>query len=408
MEPSEVICNIGSYKYFWDNRVTIEIDRIRESRTGVYGEITCRYDGVLLDKLNLSLLSTRSRADPITSAARRTKESLHKDDWRDMVDYACIYTVHAHRTGNPPIKVGCSPILEQKHLLFPFLSEGQANTIYAPGDSAKSLLAIFIGLIMQSGEPLLGFVPTKQCNTLYLDYETSKDEINSRIKKIKTGMNIRDDVELTYRFCSRPLSSDIDQIEQVCNDNNIEFIIVDSCGMAISGDSKEAETVIAYFQSLRYLQKTTLSIDHVSKEAASKGPYGSVYKYNEARNLFAIDSDSDEESDARDMIITHTKCNNGRRVIPIGFRFSFIDDDAITVHKIDPKQSLLLSDKLPIQDRIAKVLQNGAKTIIDISEESGIEYASVKACLGRLKGRRFFKLQDKKWGILDKGTDSTT
>ena len=112
------------------------------------------------------------------------------------------------------------------------------------------------------------------------------------------------------------------------------LVIFDSVAMAMSGSSTGdgAEGAIRFFGLLDQLPTTRLLIDHVAsddvKEDEKKGPpkkpYGSVFKTNSARNLWAV---TPWESDySSGITLHHTKTNVMKRLPPMDVSVEWRDD----------------------------------------------------------------------------------
>ncbi len=244
---------------------------------------------------------------------------------------------------------------------------------------------------------------------MYLDYETSPDELNERIQKVKNGLSLKSD-SLDYRFCSQSLASEIEYIQRAVLDRDINLVIIDSVGGACGGEPESAEVVLRYFMALRSLKITTLSIDHVTKAGDTKMPFGSVYKTNAARSIYELRKSQEAGEGWMEIGLYHRKCNVGRLQKPFGLRIDYFEDDyqpSILFSRSDIREVPGLVEGLALQDQIAAVLRHGAMTVAEITSEINAQQASVRANLHRHKNR-FVKADamGKKWGLLSREIDT--
>ncbi len=406
MKPDKEESKAGIFTYSWNgtHQISIRIDRIKEKSGKVDCEMSVRSKDRVVYHSGLNLLAHRSRVDAGNSLAqyRAFKDDMNWKEfpWSDVVQYACTRTLQLFRQGDPPIRLGNQPIEKVKHLMFPLLVQDQANMIYAPGESSKSLLSMFLGCVVQSGELMAGLRPTAKKNVLYLDYETSPSEFNSRVMRLKKGNSFDDKLDILYRWSFQPLNNELETLQAIIEENKIGFIIVDSFTKASDGDTNEAQTAAKFYRTLRELGGTSLVLDHVNKQhiqnGGTYGPMGSIVKVNDARNIFEIKADIDDETDSIEIMLKHIKFNNGRKVKPFGMKFNFFED-GITVEKTDVAKNTVLNKSLSLKDQINNVLNGKTMTAQDIASEIDANPGSVTTTLNRYKDIMFVRVMDS-WG----------
>lgn len=417
MRADEIEVYPGICKFGWNgtHQVKVKIDRFRPTRTRLDSEITvsAKDKEVFHSTLNLLRYDDRIGVGNRLAKMPQFDESL-KDDlnwidtpWVKMIHWATSEALRYYREGEPVLMLGNEPVQPLKHDLFPFLAEKQSNSIYGPGDSAKSMFVIFLALLMQTGQECCGLKPVRQTNVLWLDYETSRQEFNARVALLKKGMNLPEETEIAYRRCYQPLTDDIDEIRKEALEREIGLIVIDSFAGASNGDSKDEATVLAYIRALRGLDITNQTIDHVNKEHVKSGqgygPTGSIQKFNQARNSFEIKAHKEEELNYIEIAAIHQKNNNGPKVRPLGYRIHFFKDGTMVQNFNVADNPVLSSTSLPLADRIQRVLQKGELDISEIADETGEKPSSIKTTLYRHendKGRRLFvkNKNNMKWG----------
>jgi len=330
MNKPSIIEGIGFINYAWPELgLRVMAERITDEG---YAELLFySVNGTgesLWHRSKVNLLATPT----MNSLAKRLTENSLDIPWADVLTHITNKTVEIARRGEPMVPVGKKPeTLKVTYQLAPILEKNQPATIYGPGGSAKSYLADFIAVLVQIN--VAGITDSKSYwmpvagNVLYLDWEASKEDHDRRVWAIKRGLGIDSDETFLYRFCSQPLVSDIHSIQSLVSNNNIDLVIIDS-QMAVSGYGTDASQVASqFYNALRSLLCTSLTLDHVSKEdwknSDSVGPYGSVVKYNRSRSQFAIKKSQDAGENFIELSLIHRKHNEGKLLKPIGIRIKF-------------------------------------------------------------------------------------
>ena len=326
------------YQFAWAQEgVSILLDRLQEdTKQVVTAEMTIQQSVTdrpsHLHQARVNLTSTTARTTVAKHVA--TRADAPDVDWVGIIEQACTLTLRAFRQGEPVHQVGNMPPREAPRFrLEPLFYEGQPNLIYGPGGIGKSFLGVLFALMVQTGAEITGFTP-RIGNVLYLDYETSKEEIDERVQLLKAGLNMPREAEFSYRYCNQALAAEMAEIRRLVAQMEIEFVVVDSVGSACGGDPESADSVLRYFNALRSLRVTTLSIDHVSKADADK-PFGSVYKWNQARVAYQVRGQQEPGDDHLEVGLFQRKNNSGRLLKPIGLSFSFANPLRTEVKRVD-------------------------------------------------------------------------
>ena len=139
------------------------------------------------------------------------------------------------------------------------------------------------------------------------------------------------------------MTQDQPRMAQLVAEHNIKFMIIDSAAMACGGEPEAANVASRYWNALRTLNCTTLTIAHVSKtEASEKGtstPYGSVFWRNYARNAWEIKQGTVFKRLEMEFGLVQTKLNSGAGDDPRNFLFTF--DDGTLATKVTVQESLV-------------------------------------------------------------------
>ncbi len=394
-----------TYLLTWQNiGIQVKLNRLVEKAEGVSSELVITKGGGHLYQARVNLLSPTSKR----ALAGEMQTRVNGIDWRVIIEQAFAKTLEAYRKGEPVIQVGNLPRREApRYRLKPFILEGEMCALYAFGGSGKSALSDLIAVSVQCGVQVCGLAPIKG-NVLILDWETSKETVDERVKAIKKGMNISSPELPFYRRCFHVLASDIYEIQEEVARKNIKLVIVDSANMA-SGVSQDfhgpAQAMLA---ALRSLQVSILIIDHKPKTGETM--FGTVIKFNSCRSAWELKGSQEEGSNLLNMKITHTKHNDTPKFRDLGFEVEFIGNDDITESIIfkrkDVSEMQEFFAELPLKERIIAILRHHNRMEVKaIADElaDGTNEASVRVVLNRNKNL-FVRLPTGEWGLLASGT----
>jgi len=406
--------NAGIYDLLWEEeQVAIRVDRIRNHSDSVTGEITVKTllpgHNIHVHQARVNLTSTSARRGVAKHCEERVPDSAL--DWQKIIEEMAVTVLLKVREGEPVVSLhDVGPREGPRYRLAPVLLEGHPNYLFGDGGTGKSFLAAFFGVLVSSGTQHCGLT-TMPGRVLYLDYETSAEEMHERIAAIEEGLGDPGCSRILYRFCVQPLASDIEEIQKVVAENEIEFVIVDSAGPALGGEKGDPkDPVIEYFRALRSLRICSLTTDHITKgEGGRKLPYGSIYKFNLARNVFELRKAQEAGEDEMYVGLYHRKANFGRLLSPIGFRLSLKEAadgtlSSVTFTTAKVRDVPALAEGMGARQRILDwVLSEGSQTVKDISEGLGIATNLVRARLSEGRGKHFIQVTEGKeprWAAL--------
>ena len=384
----------GIYTLAWkEEGVFARVDHIAEHSGVLSGEVLLQTvlpgQNGHLHQARLNLTSTTAR-NAVIKALQSRADDL---DWYAIIEQLCREVINLQREGEPfqvlP-EIASAPTVTYRAK--PLLVEGQANVIYGPGEFGKSYLGQYLAALVASGytQPFLEIDPG---HVLYLDYETSAADFKMRMEGIYRGLEQEPGGELLYRYCVQGLADDLAAIQKVVFEHGIKLVIIDSAALA-AGSYREGDPsgpTIRYFQALRELRCTTLTIAHVAKAAKSSSIYGSVFWFNMARNVWEVKKVQEPEEAGFTIGLYHRKANSVRRFRPFSLQFH-----------IDAKGTLLVSAKdvgaVPefqeagIKTALLAALQFGAKTVNELSETVGAGESAVRGTLNRGAGTSFVRI----------------
>src|SRR3990167_3974205 len=374
----------------------IGFEQLREKPDGLHGELSVQTIDASGGKnghihwARLNLSSTSARLALARFLATRVKRG--SVDWQSLIEYACTATALKFREGTPA--EGLSTVTTQpdkRYALYPMLPLGQTCVLYGDGGCGKSLLAMSVAIAMATQQALpSGFRPMFSCSTLYLDYETNKEEQASRLRLLSRGFGLVDAPEVHYRQLVRPLADDLQSLREDMRRIRPGLLIVDSIAPACGGEPESAEVILRFMNTVREIgpSATRLILSHISKGDMDKRrarPFGSSFTRNMARSCWEIRRSNEEEMDRLTVGLFHDKSNEDRLHGARAITFGFEVEDRITMTTSEIADSPDLAASSSLASRIRSALRSGAKTLRDLAEELEAKPKSLDTVLRRMR-----------------------
>jgi hypothetical protein len=168
-------------------------------------------------------------------------------------------------------------------LIKPIIPRNQLVTIFAPGGTGKSLLALYIAAGISTGRNMFG-EDNEPISVLYMDYEMQQAQLYERL----TAMGYSKDINLTnLHYASLPPIGSLDTSEgakQICDlarAVQARLVIIDTFSRAVEGAENDADTVRNFYRwtaiNLKAEHRSLLRIDHSGKDL-KKGARGTSAK----------------------------------------------------------------------------------------------------------------------------------
>lgn len=172
---------------------------------------------------------------------------------------------------------------EEDWLIKPVIPRNQLVTIFAPGGTGKSLLALYIAAGLATGRNMFGD-DNQPINILYMDYEMQQAQLFERL----TAMGYSDQTDLSrLHYASLPPIGSLDTpqgAKQICDLARMcqaELVIIDTFSRAVEGAENDADTVRNFYRwtaiNLKSEGRSLLRIDHAGKDI-KKGARGTSAK----------------------------------------------------------------------------------------------------------------------------------
>ena len=396
----------------------VEVDRITDDAKCemLYWSFNGQPDKkILMAWGDANLMSSRMYGDHIKMLSTRMTPDI---DWQTILTAVSRLTVQHLRESSHEENINLAPAsMKVDYLLDPIFPIGEPTTIYTAGGKGKSIFADYFCVLIQFGicaEGGLPFTP-KPANVLYLDWEADSEIHRRYIQAIKKGLRIDDPEEIGYIHLDYPLAQVIDNVRRIVDKRKVEFVVIDSQMAATASGTRgmtEAQVASEYYNLLRSLGCTSLTIDHITKvgmanENSVEAPYGSIVKYNRSRSQFELRlPDEADNNDHKEYAMLHRKFNLGRKLKPMGIAVDFVNNanelESISFKACRIEDSPMLSKSLTIRERLINELKRcGKGKIKDLAEMIGEpdKVDSVGVTLARYK-KDFIKLGDGVYGLL--------
>lgn len=308
---------------YLDEGIEVTVDRITQgSHDELWAEVTTITSveprAGLLHQSKLNLTSSRTRADYVRQLSTRAIPGfLDTVDFQIIIEQVCYLTRKRWRDGEPVIDLALYvPEEASPYLLRPFVLDRAPSMIFGFGEAGKSLFAMAIAVSVATGLDLLGTIPERVGNVLYLDWEWDRDSHHWRLAAICNafGLNVRDlGGKIIYRNQFASLPDSAASLRKLIMEYHIILVIIDSMGGARGGDVKESKLTLDAYAAIRTFGVATLVIDHLAKDdedkSSHKSPIGSVYSFNSVRLMWRLDGAYTSNPNQKELKLTNTKAN---------------------------------------------------------------------------------------------------
>lgn len=325
MEPVITIEGSG-YRVDWPS-VGVHII-VRYIKKNFKAQVASYLNDVGVHRSNPVLDNDKSMEDYIKKCKREKPYEDFGVNWDRVCNDLSGIIIDTVRAGTPETVLGDVPPDESVAWRVDNLLVEDTTVLWANGGTGKSFFALWLSTLISEG---LEYVNTdhglivEPGNVLYLDYETTQAQIASRVRKIHNGLGIDRPSKIVYRHMELPLVQDVDTIRDIVHKRNIDYIVVDSMGLAVDGELESAAEVLEFFRSLNTIGLPSLVISHANK---SGNLFGSAYTSNAARSVW--ECSQTEGSFAKggiDFQLFHRKANDIADQAPQSWSVKFEPDN---------------------------------------------------------------------------------
>jgi hypothetical protein len=262
------------------------------------------------------------------------------------------------------------------------------------GGSVKSYFALAVSRAVATGTDLPGLHVAGAMPVLYLDFETSQERQERRLAALCRGLDLTSSPGIVYRRMVRPLIDDIAAVRVLVRQRQIGLVVVDSVGYAMAGAAARGDPsseTIRFYQVLRSLETTALTISHVTKISLLDDkdlgtPYGSIFNLNSPQGgVFAVRKDAGSlETGQITFALVQVKVNEGPPHPPITFTFDFRTPGKAILRAADLKDAPDLMERMNNTYRVRRFLEAGERSVEEIAEALNLQKNQVRVVLSRL------------------------
>lgn len=421
-DENVLVTDLGNDNYdymFLIENALVVFENLQETSRGLISTLTieCPPQHPIVSHIQTNLYSQKARRDLAIELAKTYLDEYLP--WDKMLEYAITDVIQ--RIKEPPELSDISQDPQDtkvRYLLEPLLVINLPNTLFSPGGKGKTIMANYVAVLITHGIAAsngLPFIPI-EAKVLYLDYEADIETHRRYVTAIERGLGLPHK-PIYYMNIDQPLTYYIGFLLDLIKQHDIGLVIVDSMMAATALDTSrqtEAQVASAYYNLLRSLGCTTLTLDHTTKQNMltddnAVAPYGSIVKFNRSRSQWELKSSQQVDDDTMEIALTDRKFNLGKPRPSIGVRIKFNNDGdellSVEFSPCDISDNPALSKVLPLKIRIKDLLLDaGDMTISEIAEALSADYGSVKAELYRSKS--LFTQVDKRgkaitWGVVE-------
>lgn len=275
-----------------------------------------------ITRATMDLLSARNKSDFATELQQRIPAPPGQAgiDWKRTVEEfaTAVLDSDAERPKVLDLSAIEATTGEIPYLVPYLLPEGKPTILYGAGGTGKSILAMALAAAVQTGCAVLGWPATAR-NVLYLDWETDAADLALRNRLVSEGLGLSEPAPIRYMNLKTPITdhNTLAVVADAVTEFDIGLVVIDSVVMASPSSDQKDPAVGAkdFFSATSILGTTVLAIDHLAGDDMKKPgsvtkPYGSVFKWNIARNVFELRYIEKDDN----LVLKHRKSNIGPRM----------------------------------------------------------------------------------------------
>ena len=373
-------------------------------------EIPGRESKAFVQRMNILSNSARE------SFVRQLKEAFigTKIGWGLALSQACEVLESTLRQSSEVHTFTDELFPETQYLIRPFIADEGTTIIFGDGGTGKTYITLRMAVSLATNTPFLGVEPSKEVNTLFVDYESTHSNWSSRVTKLLNGIaglmpqDREKAKERLFYFAPQTAIKDAKyELLKTIREKKIGLVIIDSAVSACGGEPENAGIAAQMFNTMVRLGVPVLLIAHETKDTNGKNkkPFGSTFWHNFARNTWNVSKDQDLGDSAIHVGLFHRKCNNDRLYPPRSARIYFGDN----MVDINPENNSRWSSELSLKDKILNELAEKSMSAKELSESVGVPIGQVKVRLAELKhGKGLVENNDGIWGLKKPENEATS
>lgn len=248
-------------------------------------------------------------------------------DWPAILTWVSTYFEDNYETGDPLVWLDevedPGPL---SYLMEPLLQANEHTLVGARGGSLKSMTGLSFCLSLTTLKTIIpGIEPRleRPIKCLYLDYETNKSTHRRRLNQIAKakGVDIPNQM-IGYKRLNTPLVQMKTELQRLIAIERFEFVVVDSVGRAVGGETVGEADVQAYYNACSAFPATVLSIGHTSKSSPDTVAGNAQWEF-QARSMWIFEAAKEHGSNSVVVGMHHRKVNEGELLPSLNYAVTF-------------------------------------------------------------------------------------
>lgn len=371
--------------------VRIDLDRFGEDRGELKAEVVVRYTAPGLERQLLAprrvpLLGTRAPADLAKDLGAR----MQGIDWRELLEHAFTEAIRAHRDGEPAVLLPDVPTrIAARYALEKFALAELLTVAWSRPGEGKTWLAGAVATALQTGRSdILGLAPARALRVGILDWEDDAFTKAERVRAI-AGEPVPG---IVYLACRGAIWDELDRIIRVVREHELEYLIIDSLGMACGGLPPESsEAALRCGTAIRRIGLGTFATAHIRKDGTDESaPFGSIFWLAQLRLGWHVKREQGSTGSGFSLGLFCKKSNNDQAPSPLAYDVAF-SDGRVRFDRRDVRDTPELASRVSLRWRLQHSLSSGPRLIHEVADELDADPDTVRRTLQRYAGKDFVR-----------------
>lgn len=271
--------------------VTLDASEIVVSRHSVEVVLTVRGVGEQSFRQRINLLSHSARQALVSELRAMYGKEYPYVQWLHTLSDAVHHHISASHAITDAAEIATPE--QPEWLVYGVAPVGEPVVFYGYGDSGKTYLCLSLAASIAWNMPWLG-CGVRGGPVLWVDYETEPSRWKLRLSRVLAGMSRPDASQrLYYLRATAPLADIVPELQRFIEQAGIIAVFIDSAVAACGYAARDEAAVVSYFQDIRKLGVTTITVAHVAADGDIWKPFGSVFWLNAPRSVWYVFRDHD-------------------------------------------------------------------------------------------------------------------
>ena len=373
--------------------IRLEATNVRNESTGVHGEISIMFDGA--DVYTIGNLKRREVRNPLITDIYKhmgpTKEDaeyvLPKKILTDEFNTFCklVYPKMIH-VNAPEYVEGSAERILPDFTASPHVLNGGGTVMYGKPGMGKSYTALAMAISVNEG--CSKFWNVKKQKALYVNLERDRKTMPPRIGKIRSALGLDISGSLAVHNVKESTLMEIrDPLMRFINENDIEFLIIDSLSQTGKGDMKEDTVASETVKMLNKMGVSWLAVAHTPKYDSSTY-FGSAMWEAGADAMLRHSSDIIDDKGAIEVLLDVTKANDMPIPKPMRLHYSFDKFGLANARFANQSETVELeleNNTVKPKEKVRRCLAKGLNSIQGVATSVQIDSHEVKKLIDSLE-----------------------